>query len=249
VTELLGAVARLAPIMVWAAVATAVTMAAAVVLERAEFGVQQALDRRLQQRYRPLVQRALEGDDTARDELRHAPTKHRIAIAWLVIEPLIADRDPAHIVKARAVVQAMSLFPIADRYLRSRLWWRRAHALRALGLIQATDHTPQLVAALDDPNPDVRAAALDGLTDMHDLTALKAIVVRVHDASLHRGRRGAALKAFGSACEPFLLELSELDPANRLNYIHALAICGTARSRSVLCRWTRDSRLEVRAGL
>ena len=46
-TELLGAFARLAPIMVWAAVATAVTMVAAVVIERAEFGVQQALDRRL----------------------------------------------------------------------------------------------------------------------------------------------------------------------------------------------------------
>jgi HEAT repeat protein len=127
------------------------------------------------------------------------------------------------------------------------LWWRRARALRALGLIQATDYTPQLVAALDDPHPDVRAAALDGLTDMHDLTALEAIVVRVHDTSLHRGRRGAALKVFGSACEPFLLELSELDPANRLNYIQALAICGTARSRPVLCRWTRDTRLEVRA--
>ena len=166
--DLLLEFARLAPNMVWAAVATAVTMAAAVVLERTEFGVQQALDRRRLRRYRPLVHRALEGDDTARDELLHAPTRHRIAVAWLVIEPLITDRDPARIVKARAVVQAMSLFPIADRYLRSRLWWRRARALRALGLIQATDHTPQLVDALDDPHPDVRAAALDGLTDMHD---------------------------------------------------------------------------------
>jgi HEAT repeat protein len=247
VTELLGAFARLAPIMVWAAVATAVTMAAAVVLERAAFGVQQALDRRLRRRYRPLVERALEGGDTARDELRHAPARHRIPIAWVVIEPLITDRDAVRIARARAVVQAMSLFPIADRHLRSRLWWRRARVLRALGLIQATDHTPQLVAALDDPHPDVRAAALDGLADMHDLTALKAIVVRVHDTSLHRGRRGAALKVFGSACEPFLLELSELDPANRLNYIHALAICGTARSRPLLCRWTRDTRLDVRA--
>ena len=82
---------------------------------------------------------------------------------------------------------------------------------------------------------------------MHDLTALEAIVVRVHDTSLHRGRRGAALKSFGSECEPFLLEMSEVDPANRLNYIHALAICGTAHSRPVLCRWTRDTRLEVRA--
>ena len=208
-TELLAAFARLAPVMLWAAVATALAMAGAVVLERAEFGVQQALDRRLQRRYRPLVHGALEGDDTARDELRRAPARHRITIAWMLIEPLIADRDPARIVETREIVQAMSLFPIADRYLRSRLWWRRARALRALGLIQATDHTPQLVAALDDPHPDVRAAALDGLTDMHDLTALEAIVVRVHETSLHRGRRGAALKVFGPACEPFLLDLAE----------------------------------------
>ena len=72
-TELLGALRASRRSWLWAAVATALTMAAAVVLERAEFGVQQALDRRLLQRYRPLVQRALEGDDTARDELLHAP--------------------------------------------------------------------------------------------------------------------------------------------------------------------------------
>ena len=239
--------ARLSPLLVWAAAATALAMAAAVILERAEFGIQQALDRRLTRRYRPLVQRALEGDDTARDELLRAPARHRITLAWLVIEPLIEDRDPVRIAKARALVEAISLLPVADRHLRSRLWWRRARALRALGLIQARDHTAQLVAALDDPHSDVRAAALDGLADMHDLAALQAIVVRVHDTSLHRGRRGAALKAFGSDSEPFLLELSEVDSANRLNYIHALAICGTARSRPVLCRWTRDTRIEVRA--
>jgi HEAT repeat protein len=139
------------------------------------------------------------------------------------------------------------MFPLAGRYLQSRVWWRRALALRALGLAQAREHTPQLVAALDDPHPDVRAAALDGLADMRDLSALQAIVVRVHDTSLHRGRRGQAIKSFGSDAEPFLLEMSEVDPANRLNYIHALAICGTARSRPVLCRWTRDPRSEVRA--
>ena len=127
------------------------------------------------------------------------------------------------------------------------MWWRRALALRALGLIQARDHTAQLIAALDDAHPDVRAAALDALMDLHDPATVPAIVVRLHDTSLHRGRRGAALKAFGSRCEPFLLELSEVDPAHRLNYTHALAICGTPRSRPVLCRWTRDPRVEVRA--
>ena len=246
-TELLIEFARLAPLLVWAAAATALTMAAAVILERAEFGIQQALDRRLTRRYRPLVQRALEGDDTARDELLRAPARHRITIAWLVIEPLIEDRDPARIAKARAIVEAISLFPVADRHLRSRLWWRRARALRALGLIQARDHTAQLVAALDDPHPDVRAAALDGLTDMHDLTALaghRRAGAR-HFLAPRPARRGA--QGVRIRCEPFLLELSEVDSANRLNYIHALAICGTARSRPVLCRWTRDTRVEVRA--
>jgi HEAT repeat protein len=170
-----------------------------------------------------------------------------VAIAWLLIAPLIDDRDPSRVTKTRAIAQAMSVLKIADRYLRSLMWWRRALALRALGLIQAHDHTAQLIAALDDGHSDVRAAAMDGLTDLHDQASVHAIVVRLHDTSLHRGRRGAALKAFGSGCEPMLLEMSEVDPENRLNYTHALAICGTSRSRAVLCRWTHDPRVEVRA--
>jgi HEAT repeat protein len=246
-TEFLIEFARLAPLMVWAGVVIALTMAAAVVVQRAAFGLQQALSRRVAQRYRPLVQRALEGDETARGELLASPARHRLALARLLIEPLIEDRNPERIARTRAILEAMSVFQLADRYLRSWWWWRRALALRALGLVQARDFTAQLVAALDDSHPDVRAAALDGLTDLRDPAALQAIVVRLHDTSLHRGRRGAVLKAFGSDCEPFLLEWSEVDHENRLNYIQALAICGTARSRPVLCRWTRDARVEVRA--
>ena len=246
-SDLLVEFERLSPLMLWMAIAAAVTMAAAVVVERTAFGVQQALNLRVTKRYRPLVQRALAGDETARDELLGSPARHRLAIARLLIEPLIEDRDPERIAKTRAIARELSMFPIANRYLRSWVWWRRALALRALGLLQARDHTAQLVAALDDSHPDVRAAALDALTDEHDPAALQAVVVRLHDTSLHRGRRGAVLKAFGSDCEPFLLEWSEVDPENRLNYIHALAICGTARSRPVLCRWTRDTRIDVRA--
>jgi HEAT repeat protein len=246
-TDLLVEYARFAPLMVSAALVIALAMAGAVVLERGAFGLKREWTRRITQRYRPLIQRALEGDETARDELLASPARHRRAVASLLIEPLIHDRDAERIASTRELARAISVFRLADRYLRSWLWWRRALALRALGLVQARDHTPQLVAALDDSHPDVRAAALDGLTDMHDPRALQAIVVRLHDTSLHRGRRGAALKAYGSACEPFLLEWSQVDSANRLNYIHALAICGTARCRPVLCLWTRDPRVEVRA--
>jgi len=246
-TDLLVAFGSLAPLMVWAAVVAASTMAAAVVVERAAFGVQQALGRHLVKRYRPLVQRALEGDEAGRRELLASPARHRLALAWLLVEPLIVDRDPERIARTRAIAEALSLFDLADRYLRSWMWWRRALALRALGLVQARNRTAELVAALDDSHPDVRAAALDALADQRDPAALQAVVVRLHDTSLHRGRRGAALKAFGPDCEPFLLEWSEVDPEHRLDYIHALAICGTARARPALCSWTRDARIEVRA--
>jgi HEAT repeat protein len=246
-TGLLDDFAYLWPLLVRAAGVAALAMAAAVVIERTAQGLYQAWNRRLTLRYRPLIDRALEGDETARAAILASAARHRFAIAWLLIEPLIEDRDPRRIDATRSIAQALSVFDRTDRYLRSRLWWRRALALRALGLVQARDHTARLIAALDDPHDDVRAAALDGLTDLRDPATVQAIVVRVHDTSLHRGRRGAALKALGSSCEPFLLELSEVDPVNRVNYIHALAICGTARSRPVLCRWTRDVRVQVRA--
>jgi HEAT repeat protein len=102
------------------------------------------------------------------------------------------------------------------------------------------------VAALDDVNSDVRAAALDALTDLRDPATLPAIVVRLHDTSLHRGRRIAALTAFGSQCESFLLDLSAIDDEHLVNYARALGVCGTAESRGTLTRWTEDPRADVR---
>src|SRR5207342_1087706 len=107
--------------------------------------------------------------------------------------------------------------------------------------------TASIVAALDDPHPDVRAAALDALAYLRNVASLPAVVVRLHDPSLHPARRLAALAAFGPECEDFLLELSRVDAAHLVNYAQALAICGTSRSRPVLAQWTLDARLEVRA--
>jgi len=109
------------------------------------------------------------------------------------------------------------------------------------------ERTAQVVAALDDTNGDVRGAALDALADLKDPVSLKAIIVRLHDASLHRGRRVQALTAFGTDSERFLLDLGNVDPANRLNYARALALIGTGVARPTLCRWALDTRMEVRA--
>ncbi len=234
-------------LLVAVALAFAAAMIIAVVIERIAVAGHEAWLRRMTAHYTPLVRLALAGDPGARATLRRIPSWHRILIARMILVPLIKDRDPARIAEARELFHALSLVPFAERLLRSPWWWRRAMALRALGGMQAADHTKALVAALDDSNEDVRNTALDALADMQNPASLPAIVVRLHDASLHRARRGAALAAFGSKCEPFLLDLAAVDPEHRLNYALALAICGTAAARPILCEWSRDTRADVRA--
>lgn len=231
----------------WLAVALALSTLAAVVVERAVFVYEEVWRRRCQRRYLAVVERALEGDGDATRTLAASPTRHRVAIATFLITALIDDRDPRRIAKTRSLVQRMSLIPYAERLLRSRRWWRRALGLRALGLMQEKGHTAAIVAALDDPDPDVRAAALDALADLQDPASLAAIVVRLNDMSLQRGRRLAALAAFGPEAEPRVLELAEIDPLHRVDYARALAMCGSQPARAMLCEWASDQRVEVRA--
>jgi len=218
-----------------------------VIAERSSVALWLFRRRRSERRYLPIIRRALEGDDAACHTLAACPTRHRLLVAELMIRPLIHDHDPDRIARTRTIVRAMSLVDDADRYLQSWLWWRRALALRALGLTQIRERTASIVAALDDPNPDVRGAALDALADLKDPASLQAVVVRLNDLSLHRGRLAAAVAAFGSECEPFLLDLARVDPVHRANYARALGFCGSARARPDLALWTADTRVEVRA--
>lgn len=245
--DILPALQRATTVMAWIGTVLAVAALCTVILERAGTTVWSMRRRRLERRYLPFVDRALEGDEVACEVLVASPSRYRVLIWTLLITPLIEDRSAARIARTRTIATAMSLLPAADRFLQSRLWWRRALALRVLGLLQIKDRVADLVAGLDDPNADVRAAALDALTDLRDPSALPAIVVRQHDTSLHAGHRLSALAAFGTQTEPFLLDVAELDPFNRLNYARALTFCGTEHSRAMLCRWTADTRSEVRA--
>jgi HEAT repeat protein len=238
---------RLESALMWTAAGLALSMLAVVAMGRTIHVLQLARHRRHARRFEPLVRHALAGNDEAIRDLAVRPSRHRLVVLRMMIEPLIDDQQQERIANTRSVAQQIQLIPLADRYLRSWRWWRRALALRALGLTQVRERTAAIVTALDDPHPDVRAAALDALVDLQDPASLPAVVVRMHDPSLHVGRRVAALAAFGDQCEPWLLDLSEIDPAHRVNYARALEICGTARSRPTLCRWTRDSRPEVRA--
>jgi hypothetical protein len=239
--------ARFATVILWTSIGLASVMIVAVVVERTVVGALNARQRRLERRYRPLIDAALARNEAAFGKLASIRPYHRIVVARLLLEPLIVDRQPARIAGTRAIAEAMALIPVADRYLRSPWWWRRSVALRVFGAMQFRDRISAMVAALDDPRSEVRAAALDALTDTRDPESFKAVIVRLHDPSLHRGRLAGAVTAFGPECETFLLDLAAVDSTNRFNYARALSLCGTARARSTLGDWIRDERPEVRA--
>jgi HEAT repeat protein len=233
--------------MMWAGLAFVGGMMGALVVERLAWTYHTARRHVFERKYVPVIRRALAGDQAARHTLITGPRRRRLMLAELLVMPLIDDRDPGRITATRTLVRAMLLAPLGDRYLRSWWWWRRALILRAFGLLQMTNRTAAVVGALDDGNADVRGAALDALTDLRDPASLPAIVVRLHDPSLHRGRRAAALTAFGSQAEPLVLALSEAAPEHQVQYARVLALCGTELSRPLLVRWAADGRPEVRA--
>jgi hypothetical protein len=240
---------RAAVWLFWVALALAGVALGAVIIERLSYGWASLRSDRIRRGYQPLIDRALAGDEAAGLELAASPARHRLALAWLLIQPLIDDRDPTRIAGTRRLADAISLGSIAPQLLHSTLWWRRARALRAIGLLQYAEYSSALVAALDDPHPDVRGAALDALSDLKDPRSLPAIIARMHDVSLYRGRRAQALAAFGGLCESFVLDLGRLDHENRLNYALVLARVGTARARPALCGWATDARAPVRTAV
>ena len=231
----------------WAGIAIVAAMALFVIVERVSLAAHARLLRKLKRLYDPVIERALQGDAHAVDVLVRSPSRYRLELARLLIFPLVDNRRPERIAATRDIIGAMSLVPVADRWLHSRRWWRRVAALHTFGLLQFKERAAAMVAALDDPSAEVRNAALDALADLHDPATLQGIVVRLHDTSLLRGRRAAVLAAFGSEGEGMLLELSRVDPAHRVNYAKALKMCGTERSRPILCDWTADPREHVRA--
>ena len=233
--------------LVWISTDLAAAMLLAVVTVRILLTSHEAWRKWIIRRYAPTVAQALQGDEDALRSLARSLPWQRFTLARVLVLPLVSDRDPRRIAAARVAVRTLALRRYCLRLLRSLFWWRRALGLRAIGLLKLENYLPTVVAALDDPHPDVRNSALDALGDLGSPSALSALVVRLHDSSLHIGRRADALAAFGSQCEEFLLDLARLDPEHRLNYARALAICGTVRARPTLVEWMGDSRPEVRA--
>ena len=217
-----------------AAVILAVSMTCAVIVGRIALAWHEAQRRRVEQRYGPLARRALDGDQGALRALVSSPSRQRLAIARLLLVPLITDRRSrvASLRRARSCGRCRRRAdrgPLADR-----------GPVVAESLVVAARHRPAgpRAAPGHEPHRQGRGRARRSERGRAGRRTGRA---RGHAGSRgaagHRGaspRRVAAARAAGRRHhgvrirgETFLLELARVDPEHRLGYAHALAICGT----------------------
>src|SRR4051794_24969281 len=111
-TVVLDAFTRISFLLLQATVVLAAVLLIAIVVERTTLGLLEARRRRLEQRYQPVVRRAFAADEKARQVLVASPSRHHLAIARIVILPLVTDRSPGRAAAARDLLRAMSFIPM-----------------------------------------------------------------------------------------------------------------------------------------
>jgi hypothetical protein len=100
----------------------------------------------------------------------------RQLIAAELMTALATESEETHGARARAAFLKHGYFDDATRDLRTAEEPKqRASAARTLGLVGDKAATQHLVAALEDPAPEVRRASVEALTELQDPTAAKAL--------------------------------------------------------------------------
>ncbi len=133
--------------------------------------------------------------------------------------------------------------------IRSRRWWRRVAAAEKLGRMRSRRALPDLVAALDDPSPEVRIRAAKALGAIGGLTAVQSLIGALRDTNRWSALRIADLLAgVGSeAVEPVLEAFPGLPRAARVPAIDILGRLRSRRAVPLLRSLLRDRDADIRA--
>ena len=202
----------------------------------------------LERRFLPRVVAVLEGADAgAAAQLGRSGSRHRRLIGHLLLNAVGALAG-APVARAREMAHSLSLIDLWRTDLEDHRWWRRADAARAFGVVGEPSGFDRLIAALDDPHEEVRAAAVDALGRLHDIRAAAPLIARLSEQSRHqRVRIVDALRSLGPDAGPSLLAFARehVDLLPAVSDLIAMA-CG-ASATDDLVGWLADARADVRA--
>jgi len=179
--------------------------------------------------------------------LRAAPRRHRRLLADLLLRPLrVARGELIDGLREAAGVAGVRELWMED--LRSGRWWRRAEAVRALGLVQDADAYDSIERLLDDEHEEVRAAAVESLGLLGDARAVGPLLGALSNASRHqRVRVVDALSRLGSEAVPAVAEHGSAHPAHVDVVAEVLGQIGGIQAIDDLLRWTTAADPAVRA--
>ena len=206
----------------------------------AQRAIRSSIERRralLQSRFQPLVDRWLSERATAedRERLLRLGRGSPLLLGRMIVAPLLSlSGGPVELGAGLAVEAGVA--EAWRRDLRHRLWWRRAEAIRSLGVMRDAGSFLAMAMALDDSHEEVRAAAVEALGRLGDLRAVPELLARLPEQSRHqRVRVVDALRALGPDGGPALMESIRRRP-EVLPFVADLvpAICGSAAAEECL---------------
>lgn len=196
--------------------------------------------RRIERRYGGVID-ALYRETGAWDgaaALMRAPRRHRSIIARLLIRPLYVLSGES-VARARNAASLAGLTSVWNHDLTERRWWRRAEAALALGFIRDPAAYDSLTGLLDDPEDEVRAAAVEALGRFGDLHAVPALLDRLSDPSRHQPARIVdAVTMLGASGAGHLLDHAREHPERLPLLTGLLASIGGAAAVPDLLTWS-----------
>jgi len=209
-------------------------------------------DERLRARYQPDVDAVLASPQPADLEgaiarLRPAPPRHLPLIGALLVRPLrVASGSPVDAARAAAVSLGL-----VDRWMKdlgAHAWWRQAEAARALGRVRAEGALRPLLATLDDPHEEVRAAAVEALGHLGDPGCVPALLRALPDASRHqRARVVESIRELGPSVAHALVAHARVHPDDLAIVAELIGFTGAASAAGDVLAWSNHADAKVRA--
>jgi hypothetical protein len=226
-----------------------VTLLAVLVGQRGIRELQDRVRHRLIDRYQPVVTRMIAENTPAAGlaTLAAAPPEHRRVIGSLLLRPLAVAGGEV-VGPLREVAARLGLTDLWFADLRSRHWWSRANAARAIGLIGESRGLDGLLRALEDDHEEVRAAAVEGLGRLGDPQAITPLLRTLSDsARFQRPRVVEALGRLGPSVAPLLLEYVRQEPDDAVLAAEVLGMIGGAETVAGLTAWAAADDPHLRA--
>jgi HEAT repeat protein len=189
------------------------------------------------------------GHRAIQDSLPKPPRRgdRRLAEAILLDAARVVKGESAG--RVTAAFEALGSARLSIQALRSRRWWRRAEAAERLGLMRTRTAIDPLIAAMGDPEEEVRIRAARALGLIRGTTSIRPLVKALGDPSRWSAIRVAEIliRVGAEAVEELLAAYEGLPHHGRVSALDILGRIKSLKAVPLLRRSLQDPSADLRA--